>query len=207
MLLLFVVGKDAGRQPILAVVGQLDRLVERFDFGHGQHGREKFVLEQTRVFGRAVHEPPDAVVRKLDVGNHSEHVLFIFDEVAPCILERAAQQNLRPRLQAHHLVRQVYPFRHQTQSVVHQLGVDHRQKRRIEPDVVLDDDDDLNAELADVVRHIHAIFDQVHHRRQNADVALPEKDPGQIAGVVRRHEIRGERKVRVCRKCGTTLDK
>src|SRR5207249_9556291 len=31
LLLLFVVGKDAGRQPILAVVGQLDRLVERFD--------------------------------------------------------------------------------------------------------------------------------------------------------------------------------
>ena len=136
-----------------------------------------------------------AGLRKLDVRNHAEHVLFVPVEVLPCLFERAAQQDLGPRLQSHQLVREVDPFGHEAQRVIHQFGVDDRQERRVEPDVVLDDDDRLHAQRPRIADDVDPILDQLDDRRQDPHVALPEKDAGQIGGVVPRHEIAGGARV------------
>ena len=130
-----------------------------------------------------------AAHRELDVGDDAEDVLLVLDEMAPGVLERAAEKDFRPRLQAHQPVREVDALGHEPQRVVHQLGIDHRQERRIEADVVLDHEDGLHAERAGVVDDVDPILHQLDDGGQDADVALPEEHAGEIARVVRGHEI------------------
>ena len=96
-------------------------------------------------------------------------------EVRPRLLERRAEQHLRPRLQPHQLVREVDAFGHQALRLAQQLAVQDRQERRIEPDAVLDQDDRLDAHLAGVRGDVHAIFNRFHDRGQDPDIALPEE--------------------------------
>ncbi|OLB61200.1 MAG: hypothetical protein AUI11_10665 [Acidobacteria bacterium 13_2_20CM_2_66_4] len=132
-----------------------------------------------------------AAARELDVRNHAEDVLFEIGEVLPCLLERAAQQDLRLRLEPHQLVRQVHAFGQQPVRLPHQLGVDRRQKRRVEADVVFDDEDRLHAEFAGIVRDVAAIFDVLDDGGHQAHVALPEEHTIDRRALAGRHDLAG----------------
>ena len=59
--------------------------------------------------------------------------------------------------------------------MLHQLHINRRKKRRVVPDVVLDDEDRLHAEHAAGVGDVAAILEVLDHRRHQTHVALPEK--------------------------------
>ena len=61
--------------------------------------------------------------------------------------------------------------------MVHQLSVDRRQERGVVADVVLDDENGLDSEDADVVGDVGAVLDRLDDRRDQAHVSLPEEDP------------------------------
>ena len=115
------------------------------------------------------------VTGKFDVRNHAQNVLFVIDEVLPGLLVRPAQQDLRLRLHPHQLVREIHALRHQAVGVVHQLGVNGRQERRVVPDVVFDDQNSLHAELPRVVHDIPPILDVLDDGGDQTDVALPQE--------------------------------
>ena len=56
--------------------------------------------------------------------------------------------------------------------MLHDLGVNRGQERRVVANVVLDHDDRLHAHHVDIVRHVHAIFDVLDDREEDVDVAL-----------------------------------
>ena len=62
-----------------------------------------------------------------------------------------------------------------------QLGVNHRQKRRVIADVVLHHQHDRNAHGSCVVGRIALVLDVLHDRDQNADVPLPQEDALDVA--------------------------
>jgi hypothetical protein len=116
-----------------------------------------------------------AVGGELDVRDHAEDVLLERGERVPRILVRAAQDDLGTRPHPHDLVRDVHALGHQPTRVVEQLGVDRRQERRVVPDVVLDQDDDLDPHRLGVVDDVAAIFDVLDDREQDPRVALPDE--------------------------------
>ena len=135
-----------------------------------------------------------AALRELDVRDDAEDVVLVRREVAPGLLVRPAQQDLRPGFDPHQLLRQVHPLRQQPVGLVHHLGVDDRQERRVVPDAVLDDDDRLHPEAAGVVGEVQPIFDVLDDRQQDAHVALPQEGPSEVRGVMAGHEL-GQRPV------------
>src|SRR5213592_2930431 len=115
------------------------------------------------------------VTGKFDVRNHAQNVLFVIDEVLPGLLVRPAQQDLRLRLHPHQLVREIHALRHQAVGVVHQLGVNGRQERRVVADVVFDDQNGLHTELARIVHDIPPSLDVLDDSGDQTDVALPQE--------------------------------
>jgi len=138
-----------------------------------------------------------AALGELDVRDHTEDVLRVGHQVVASLLVRLAQQNLRPRAIAQHLLGQVQPLGDQTLRVRHHLRVDHRQKRRVETHVVLDDDDRRHAADAGIEGHVHPILGVLDHRQQDPHVTLPEEDPVERGDVLARAEI-GQLAVAVC---------
>ncbi len=131
-----------------------------------------------------------AVHRELDVGDDAEHVLLVGGKPGPRLLERLAQQDLRAGLDPHQPVREVHALRRELLGVVHQLGVDHRQERRVVADVVLDDDHHLHAHQRRVIGHVEPVLDLLDDGEEDRDVALPEVDALEIGGVVAVQEQR-----------------
>ena len=65
--------------------------------------------------------------------------------------------------------------------VVQQLGVDHRQERRVVADVVLDQQDHLHARPRRCRARVAPVLDRLDDRHQDAGVALPEEHPLEAA--------------------------
>ncbi len=57
------------------------------------------------------------------------------------------------------------------------LGVDVGQIRRVEPDLVLDENDRLDTTLEDVVLGVESILHLLDHGQQRLDIALPQEGP------------------------------
>ena len=143
-----------------------------------QHDRDVRLLFAHEA--RELHAGPWgelAAARELDVGDDPEDVLPIGLEELPRLLEGAAEEDLRPRLEAHQLVREVDPFGHEVVRVVDHLGVKHRQEGGGERNAVLDEDDRLDPLHARVVREVHAVLDGLHDGQDDPHVAAPEEDP------------------------------
>ncbi|MEJ2719993.1 MAG: hypothetical protein P8181_02465 [bacterium] len=127
--------------------------------------------------------------RKLDIGDHAEYVLVEFFEVRPRFFVSAAQENLRPRPPPQEFVRRVDPFGDQALRVTHQLGIDDRKIRRIEPDAVLDEDDRLHADEVGVLLDIEPVFHEFDDGEQNPEVAAPDEHLVEIRHVVFGHQV------------------
>ena len=122
--------------------------------------------------------------RELDVGDDPEDVLPIRLDELPGLLEVAAEEDLRPRLEPHELVREVDPLGDEVVRVVDHLGVEHGQEGRGERDAVLDEDDRLDALHARVVREVHAVLDDLHDGEEDPHVSAPQVDPVERRDVV-----------------------
>ena len=86
-------------------------------------------------------------------------------------------------------MRHVHAFAHHAPGLRDQLGVDHRQKRRVIPDVVFHHQHDGHAHIARVMRYVALVFDVLDDRNQNPDVALPQKDSIDVADRIARDEV------------------
>src|SRR5262249_25288202 len=149
-------------------------------------------LEHHRNVGLAVADPAGelhaGVLRdlaaggELDVRDDAEDVLLVVGEVPPRLLVGSREQDLRLGLEAHQPMREVDAFRHQVVRVVHQLGVDRRKERGVVADVVLDDQDRLDAEDARVVSDVGAVFDRLDDRRNEPDVPPPAQKTPRATG-------------------------
>ena len=125
-----------------------------------------------------------AAPRELDVGDDAEHVVAVRGEGVLGLLPRRAQQDLRPRPHPQDLLRDVEPLLDHPLRVVEELGVHHRQERRVVADVVLDEQDHLHADLARVVERVAPVLHRLDDADEDAGVALPQERPLDVRGVV-----------------------
>ena len=118
---------------------------------------------------------PHTVPRELDVRNDAEDLLPVLFECLQGLLVRPAEEDLRSRPHPHPLVREVHSFGEEAVRVSQQLVVNDGEKRRRVADVVLDEEDDLDAEPDRVVLDVEAVLDRAHDGREQANVPLPEE--------------------------------
>ncbi len=130
-----------------------------------------------------------SLLGELDVGDDPQHVLVVGGEVVPGLLEAGAEEDLRPGPHAQDLVGHVHTLGDERLRVVDDLRVDRGQERGVVADVVLDQQDHLDAGHTGVVGDVLPVFHVLGDGQQDARVALPQEDALQGARVVVGHVL------------------
>ena len=131
----------------------------------------------------------DAVPPEIDVGDDPEDILFVLLEIRPGLVVGGAEEDLGACAHPEVLVGEVHPFGDQPPGLVHDLRVDDREVRGVELDVVLDQDDGLDADGGGVVFHVQTVFHRLDDPEQEPGVSLPDEDPVEDRRVVVRDQL------------------
>jgi hypothetical protein len=113
--------------------------------------------------------------REAHVADDGDDRLLVALEVRHRLLVRRREEHLRPRSHAHDAVQIVEPLGDERLRLLHQLGVEDAEERRVPTHRVLDDDDRAHAGLH-VVRDVQAVLDELDDGDHDSRVARPAED-------------------------------
>ncbi len=140
--------------------------------------------------------------REAGVRDDAQQVLAARAEQRLRLLVGRGQEHLRPGAHAHQLLHAVDALRHERLRLLHDLAVEHRQIRGVEPDRVLDQEDLLDPGDLRVVSGVHQVFRPFDGCQEDPGVTEPHKEPvdgpafqplleeGQLARVVGQEDHR-----------------
>ena len=168
--------KEPGPRVLgLGRVGRVGGLEQDGRVGHLALDRARERVARPRIL--------PAVSGEVHIRNNPEDMAVISLEELHALLPGRRQEELRPGPHPQELLHTVRCLGHEELGLLDQLGVEHRQIGRVEPDRVLDEDDHLDPCHTHVVVSVALILDGLDDRGEDALIALPDKDPAQAFDV------------------------